>query len=618
MSEATKTITFVALAVISLFVAFLPMANNNDFDIQTEVGKVLNQFDVDDAKRLRIVTFDQETASTRDFEVSEEDGLWTIPSKQGYPADAVEQMAKAATCMIDREVLRIAAENASQHVELGLVDPTSSNLDIETAGVGTRVTMTNIDGESLADMVIGKEVPESEGQRYVRNADQDVAYVVNLSTDALTTRFEDWIEKDLLNLNPLDVRQVHIKDESAEFQPVLTPSGIQLQANWDRRGDLSLRYDDTDSKWVPERLQKFDPAKKEMIDYTLGEEQQLNEDALRELRSGLDDLSIVDVERKPAGLSANLKAGSDFVKNQEEQSSLITRGFAPMPSQDGGDMDILSSEGEITCTLENGVEYVLRFGNLQMQTDDDATSPDSQADGNEQEADDGIHRYLFVMARFNEGAVEKPQLTDLPDLPEGLDESALEDAEEDQPAEDDSTDTTEDNTTSTEEPKVEEEEEEEEIEEETSSEVDADDDADVAETELAVAETEEAEAEGTETTSGETEAAESDEGEVTAETEETQENDLSNLIAQRKAIEAENNRLLEEYQQKLADARRTVKDLNERFGDWYYVIDNKVYKQIHLSREDVIQAKEGEASDAEAPPAPGISLPGLPNLPVGS
>lgn len=566
MTDMAKTLTFVALAVVSLLAAFMPGAGDSDFDFQAEVGKKLNQFDVEDAKRLRIVTFDSETATTREFEIAEEGGLWTIPSKQGYPADAVRQMANAATCLIDREVLRIAAESAAQHVELGLIAPTSANLNVETAGVGTRVTMTNIDGAPLTDMIIGKLVPDTLDQRYVRNADQDVAYVVNLQTDALTTRFEDWIEKDLLELNPLDVRRLHIKDYSAEL--VFTLQGIRV--NWDRRGEMELRYDDTDSKWSAERLQTFDPTTKGLADYTLGEDEVINEDALRELRNGLDDLAIVDVERKPAGLSDDLKAGTDFVKNEEAAGSLVTRGFAPIPTGEGNDLDILSSEGEIVCTLADGIEYVLRFGNLQMDSDSD--DPDSPGATEEAGADDGIHRYLFVMARFNEAMIERPELAELPELPAEavVEEEAVDEAEA--AAEED--DTSEESTT-----------------------------------EQATEDAEETEA------TAEESAEDADapvEEEAEAEDEESEPSLLSLLIAERQAIENENQRLLEEYQQKIDSARERVKQLNERFGDWYYVIDNKVYQQIHLSRDDVIETKEDAAAEA-----PGTGLPGLPGLPLG-
>ena len=576
MTEMAKTLSFVTLAVVSLVAAFMAGPSVDDFDIQAEVGKRLNQFEVEEAKRLRIVTFDKETASTHEFEVAEEEGLWTIPSKQGYPADAVRQMGAAATCLIDREVLRIAAENASQHAELGLVDPTASNLDIETVGVGIRVTLTDIDSAPLADMIIGKQVPETLDQYYVRNANQDVAYVVNLQPDALTTRFDDWIEKDLLKLNTFDIRRVHIKDYSAEL--VFTLQGIRV--NWDRRGEIELRYDNTKSQWIAERLQTFDPDKTDLVDYTLGEDETLNEDALRELRNGLDDLVIVDVERKPAGLSADLKAGSDFVKNEEAAASLVTRGFAPVPAGEGNDLDILSSEGEVICTLEDGIEYVLRFGNLQMESDTGAL--ESEGSAAEGDSDDGIHRYLFVMARFNGAMIEKPELTELPDLPDlpegpaGAEESAETDAaaeEDDDPEE----------STADQAPK--DSEETEETAEESAE------DADAAAEEDAQAE-------------GEANGNESDQSE------------LSKLIAERKAIENENQRLLEEYQQKLDSAQERVQELNERFGDWYYVIDNRVYQHIHLSRDDVIKSTQATEAESDSDDAPGTGLPGLPNLPL--
>jgi hypothetical protein len=63
-----------------------------------------------------------------------------------------------------------------------------------------------------------------------------------------------------------------------------------------------------------------------------------------------------------------------------------------------------------------------------------------------------------------------------------------------------------------------------------------------------------------------------------------------------------------------------VAELNQRFGDWYYVIANDVYKKIHLGLDDVITEKKSEEESATPNPGagfPGGALPGLPNLPVG-
>ena len=177
-------------------------------NVTSLVGTTLNtDFEVDTPKRLQIVKFDRPTAETKQFEVASIDGVWRIPSKQDYPADATQQMAAAANALIDRKVLRVAAETAQDHEALGVVDPQSAKLDSNSEGVGTRVIMSDADDKTLVDMIIGKKVKDAEGQRYVRNTNQDVVYIVELDPESLSTNFDDWIEDDLLQLSPFDLTQ---------------------------------------------------------------------------------------------------------------------------------------------------------------------------------------------------------------------------------------------------------------------------------------------------------------------------------------------------------------------------------------------------------------------------
>jgi hypothetical protein len=244
--------------------------------------------------------------------------------------------------------------------------------------------------------------------------------VIEVDPSHLSTKFEDWIEKDLLKLSTLDLQQVEIKDYSAELVRGVTPEGRPgISVVWDPRSEMTLAYNDRDSSWSPVRLRRFNSATHE--DFSLAEDEELNKTALDGLKTALDDLKIVDVERKPQGLSQDLKAGVDFLNNLEAQANLMARGFAPA-SRGGSEQEIISSDGEVVVTMKNGTEYVLRFGNL-VQVDDggqpsgDAAGDDASKTGNTAQA--GIHRYLFAMARFDEAAVKKPELQDLPALPEG-------------------------------------------------------------------------------------------------------------------------------------------------------------------------------------------------------
>jgi hypothetical protein len=64
-----------------------------------------------------------------------------------------------------------------------------------------------------------------------------------------------------------------------------------------------------------------------------------------------------------------------------------------------------------------------------------------------------------------------------------------------------------------------------------------------------------------------------------------------------KRIEKENQRKLDEWQDKRGKAEEKVRELNARFADWYYVVAEDEYKKIRLGRGDLI--KEGAAAADE-------------------
>lgn len=592
MNEFSKTVLFLVVAVVVVSFAFLTKPSTADLDLDTLVGdKTIGDFDPNNAKRLRIVTFGEDTATLRDFEVAQNDnGLWTLPSKNGYPADAEQQMGEAAGSLLDREVLAVKSNNPTDHEQYGVVDPDSPKLEAGQKGVGTRVTMKDINDEPLVDLVIGKAVKDAEDQRYVREPNRDVVYVIEIDPSKLSTRFEDWIEDDLLKLNPMDIQEIKVNDYSASLELV----GFQPQIEWNRRGEYSLRYDSANSKWVVNSLKTYQADAKDFVDDPLTEEQELNQDKIGNLKDALDDLLIVDVEQKPSGLSDDLKAGGDFLKNNDSIGSLMKRGFVPVPLT-ADELEILSSEGEVVCTMKSGVEYVLRFGNLQVASSGEAEQ--GIADKKDENEEDGVNRYLFVMVRFNENAIEKPELETLPELPAEKEPEANTGGESTAEPTEDGQAKTED-ASSTAEPAT----------DETSPASDStttDNEGDAAA--------------GEEKTDDPATVESSD----TSEAKDTSSEDLEKIIADRKRIEEANQRKLDEYKSKIDEGKEEVEELNQRFGDWYYVIANDIFQKIRLNRDDLVKAIEtsdDESANATAPGssnfgAPGTAIPGLPNLP---
>ena len=334
----------------------------------------------------------------------------------------------------------------------------------------------------------------------------------------------------------------------------------------------------------------------------LADDEELNNEKLNALKTAIDDLKIVDVERKPAGLSRDLRVTDEFVNNNDAAQSLATRGFYPVPRD--GRREIYSSDGEAICTTKDGVRYVLRFGNLAGSGP--AAKGEDDKDG-EKKADPALNRYLFVMAEFDESQIPKPEFEPLPgEQPAAADKSEANPGEksDDKPAA-----AKEAGAAPAAAP-------------ETPAKPAADADkpaaaakpavkgksapkaapAKVPQKKTAAVETNDEPAAGpkakAEPAASETDDTvdlgdepKADQPEAAAKPEPTPEEE------RRIAIERENKRKQDEYDSKVKKGQDKVKELNDRFADWYFIIPDDVYKKIHLGRGDVVRKKEAPADD---------------------
>ena len=463
------------------------------------------------------------------------------PSHQNYPADAKEQLAKAATALMDLKILGVATNKPGEHELYGVLDPDPKTVGPGSIGIGNRVTMKDGKDNVLADLIIGKADKDQPQWRYVRKAGRDQVYKTVIQTDMLSTKFGDWIEKDLLKLNPLDILSVQLNDYSSDAS--LTAQG-QLKVGRDRRSEITLDYDDAKNAWKLKDLVEYVNGKP--VPEELKEDEELNTEKLTALKTALDDLQIVNVERKPAGMK-ELRISADVPRDQllTQLQSLAQRGFYPVGNRDGS-IDLLSSEGEAIVDLKDGTQYILRFGQIASSDEEGKESAAKKEPGSR------LNRYLFVMAQFDPDLIPKPTLEPLPgdDADQPADEAK---------AEADEKKTDEKKTDGKEKP---------DDKEKPAAEAKPDDPA----------------------KNIDQQAKEEDEAEKKKAEDE-----------KRAAIERENKRKQDEYEEKLKKGEEHVKQLNERFADWYYVISDDVYHKIHLAKADVVKTKEAKPGEGDTP-----------------
>ncbi len=552
MSEGTKTATFWVVAVAALGVAGAAAWPKTVIEAQpSNVGQPLFEEFTDpmSAASLEIITFDEEEGRPAKFEVGKQGDseLWTIKSHGGYPADALEQMRDAATALVGLKILDVQTRNAEDHDDLGVVEPNLEKLKSGDVGIGRLVTFRDASNNRLASIVIGDAVKDDPEKRYVRIPGQDPVYVVKLDESHLTSNFRRWIEDDLLRLSSIEIGTVEIQDYLS----------APAQTRFVRVRNYTATIDKDGTTWKLRQLLDFDPND-EFIEPTvvqIAPGDGLDTAKLDTMADALDDLKIVDVVRKPNGMNTDFRNNRELAADKNALASLGQRGFYPQLNTDGG-VEIYSANGELHVTLNDGVKYVMRFGNIA------GLSPTEETEGEQGETEvleTGVNRYLLVTTEVDESKFPIPEMKSIPSSIEQL---------------------------------------------KTMLGVTSDRDAESPKTEPEDAGVESANDEKS-ADNVEPESA----PEQSAGDELTEEEWQERLEAEQEKITKENRRIMDERKDRLATAQQRVRELNARFADWYYVIPEETYAQLRIKRDELLLS--GGSENPSLNVAPKFNFPGL-------
>lgn len=533
MNDKTRTLIHVAVAAVIALVVGLEIARTRDTGNSNGGVKDQPLFpefkDPLAATSMEIIQFDDKLGKLDPFKVAEVRGRWAIPSRDNYPADAQDRLRDASASLIDIKPLDVASQLPEEHVLLGVVEPSTGKTKAGDEGVGTLIVVQDKKGDDLFRLIVGKEASQ-EGEnlpnlRFVRKPSEDIVYVAKIDMSKLPTEFDQWIEKDLLKLNALDVSKVSLKDYN------VLPSSNGGYSRFPRM-DAVVAWNNEKGEWNLNEMLQF--SRGQPVADGLGPQEELNKQKLDEMKTALDDLKIVDVKRKPAGIDAELKLSQELMSNREGLLSLQELGFYPVGRKsDDNTLELASANGEVIVDMKDGVQYKLRFGNV----DSEASITDGK-----------MNRFLFVSAMVAPELQNPPKLEAEPAGPEPAPPAANPSATK--PEDEKKAGGCEGNGDEVgscqEEPKAE------------------------PKNEAAPA----------------AEPGQPGPPPVI---------DLKQEAIER--IRKENRRRMEDWQERKNKATSRVAELNLRFSDWYYVISEDVYKKVHLSRADIIKEGTGATDE---------------------
>jgi hypothetical protein len=598
MNETTKTLVFVAIAAGLAGTAFLtrPQVNRATSEFVEERAPFYPDVNPDGVKGLEVTAYDKEKGELDSFSVKLQNGVWIIPSHNNYPADAAERLKKTAGAVVSLQKDTVVSGGKELHKECGLIDPADTSGDAESWG--TRVKLLDVNGNVVSDLLIGKNVPDKTDFKFVRVPDKDRVYQVKCSGLDLTTRFADWIDTDLITDSAFDFDKLVINDYKLER------AGNRVRIN--DQGVISLAKDDK-GKWKLGELKE-------------GEE--TDETKAGDLATAVSDLKILGVRPKPPGLTADL----NILEQQFAAESMISRGF--FPTEDGR---VVSNEGEVSCETKDGIRYTLRFGgvflgrggekDLEAGKEGEKVVEENAAPAESKPADDPAaktqeNRFLLISVAFNEARFPEPEMpasmkeaapgppadgAPVPPAPpvEGSapaspTESAPP-ATPEKPAETPASAPAEGanpiKNIAYQEPAK-----------ETAP-------ASTPPAEVSPAAAPPAEAKPAEGAPAATEP-------LDPEAQKKLEEEMKARVEMQKKIDAEREKSEYETKKKERDrhveeGRKKAKELEARYGQWFYVVSNDSAKKVRLTRVDLVKKpepkKEGEGAPPSAPPADGAA-----------
>ncbi|MBI1309906.1 DUF4340 domain-containing protein [bacterium] len=581
MNQTAQTLKFVVAAVVMVGLA----AGTHFVTKPTPLegyGRVGEPFfpdlDPTQATALRLLSYNEDTATIRDFSVQKKDGVWTLPSYYNYPADGEDQLAKTTTSLLGIKRDALVSRSAADHERFGVLDPMGDEA-LPLKGRGQRLTIFKGDQIVAADLIIGKEVPERAGEHYVRVEGETDTWICKLSVE-LSTKFSEWVEADLLKME---------RDDLVKLEAISTV--VDPQSGISQKVEGVLSRDKSADPWTLAGLN--------------AESEEVNTSDIQTMVSTLDNLKLTGIRKRPRSpikgvdgpallndLTFNVPEKYRSLPGLDQQledfvrAELAENGFLMYRDPESGKRRLLSQGGELIAGTKEGVEYHLHFGSSFTGTEEEIeigkqskkakegdaapadkadekkpAGPDEAADKSDDESEKQDSdepektesRYLFVRAVFNDSLLgEKPVEPVKPLPPEGV-------------KVDDKGDVIESAA------------------------------ADSAEKADAKTANSEAEKSDTDNADGEKKNAEADSAPKLTPVE-----IYKKELAQYRKDQTKYESDLKSYEQKVKDGEQEVSVLNDRFADWYYVVSADDFNKLRLTREQLVKAKEKPAEDSES------------------
>ena len=384
--RTTALMGILAVAMIAGAIYYYPRSAEIVVDAKVNQN-LFETYETNDIRSIAIMQFSDDSNRMEQFRLRRKGERWVIPNVGDFPVTRIGLIGEVAKSLLDRKVLSLATEDEQGHVEYGVVDPTEGG-NSNRSSLGMRIDLRDRNKADIANLIVGKAVPgNSDGvpRYYVRIPGQPAVYELEIPKQIFRTRFQDWVDPNLMELPTPGMSEVSISEINVD-QYRLDPKKI---AGADRESTYRC---------------SIKPKNFLFESYDGGEfkEKQLDQAQQREVASKLSSIGnirYVDVLGKPKATAKLLRKPSS-IADSEVFEPLGQFGFRLKDSEFEG------ANGEVSVATSDGVRVRLLLGSL-AQRADSTESLD-------------LHFHGILVAEMEDSTFEAPT------KPEGVEEDSAE------------------------------------------------------------------------------------------------------------------------------------------------------------------------------------------------
>ena len=343
----------IAAAAVAGALFFYPMPTEIVIDAKVNQN-LFETYETNDVRSILIIQYSEDANRIEQFRLRRKGERWVIPKAGDFAATRIARVGEVAKSLLDRTVLSLVTEDEQGHVEFGVVDPTEAANSPNRSSLGMRVDLLDRNKADIASLIIGKAVPgSSDGvpRHYVRIPGQPAVYEIEIPKSIFKTRFEDWVDPNLMELPPPNSQDVNVASVSV--------NKYQIDPEKIAGGDVTSIYRmNFESGETPTR--SFEVFKDGSF-----EELELKDSQWAEATTTLQTIAnirFIDVVGKPKAV----------VKQLQKPQQIDAASFDSM-NQFGfrvnDERKIQSANGEVIATTDDGVRVRLLIGSLAQRAD---------------------------------------------------------------------------------------------------------------------------------------------------------------------------------------------------------------------------------------------------------